>query len=151
MSLTDELTHLPVASYSGGETIIAEGTRPGRLYFLKAGEIEVSRNGTRVALIRTAGSVLGEMSLLLEVPATATAIAREPSSLYIADDPLEFLKSHPEIHLEVSRMLAYRLDSASRYLVDVKEQLADCSDHVGMVDGVLDAILHRDLKGKLRG
>jgi CRP-like cAMP-binding protein len=147
--MLDQLSQSPIATYAAGQTIIDEGSRPGKLFFLKEGRVEVIRNGTRVALIKTKGSVIGEMSLLLDIPATASVIAQGEAALHVIDDPLEFLKDHPDVNLQVSRMLAYRLDSATRYLVDVKEQLAECSDHVGMVDGVLDAILHRDLKSKV--
>lgn len=129
--------------------MIAEGAPPGKLYFLKSGRVEVVRNGTRVALIKTPGSVLGEISVFLEVAATATVAALEQAVFHVADDPIEFLTAHPDVGIHVSKTLAYRLDAATRYLVDVKEQLAGCSDHVGMVDGVLDAIVHRDLKKKV--
>ena len=151
MPVSDQLSGLPIVTYAAGDTIIEEGSSPDKLFFLKEGKVSIVRSGTRVALIKTPGSVLGEMSLLLGVTATASAVAQDETTLHVTDAPLEFLKSNPEIHLQVSKALAYRLDSASRYLVDVKEQLADCSDHVGMVDGVLDAIIHNDLKNKVRG
>ena len=107
------------------------------------------REEIRVSLIKTPGSVLGELSLLLDIDATATVKALEDATLFVSENPLEYLKSHPELHLHVSKALAYRLNAATRYLVDVKEQLKGCSDHVGMVDGVLDAIIHKDLKKKI--
>ena len=67
----------------------------------------------------------------------------------VAEDPEAYLADHPEVNLHVSKILAIRLEAAAQYLVDVKEQLQGVSDHVGMVDGVLDAILHRDLKKKM--
>lgn len=143
------IADLPLASYATGEEVITEGQSPGKIYFLKNGRVEVVRNGTRVALIKTPGSVLGEISVLLNIPATASVIALEETELRVADYPLDFLKENPEVHIHVSKALAYRLDAATKYLVDVKEQLQDCSDHVGLVDGVLDAIVHRDLKNKV--
>ena len=99
--------------------MIAEGAPPGKLYFLKSGRVEVVRNGTRVALIKTPGSVLGEISVFLEVAATATVAALEQAVFHVADDPIEFLTAHPDVGIHVSKTLAYRLDAATRYLVDV--------------------------------
>ena len=48
------------------------GRRPGRLFVLAAGTVEVLRGDTRVALISDAGAVFGEMSILLNTPHTAT-------------------------------------------------------------------------------
>ncbi len=149
VSLLESIADLPIAPFASGEVVIAEGSRPTKLYFLKSGRVEIVKGETRVAMIKTPGSVLGEMSLLLDTDATANVIALDTAEFYVADEPLEFLKAHPEVHVQVSKSLAYRLNAATQYLVDVKEQLKDCSDHVGMVDGVLDAILHRDLKKKV--
>ena len=151
MDLLESISSLPEESFSSGDLIIREGEDPEKLYFLKSGRFEVIREEVRIALIKTPGSVIGEMSLLLETTATATVRAVEDSVFFVADNPLEFLSSHPRANLLVSRLLAHRLNAASQYLVDVREQLEGCSDHVGMVDGVLDAILHRDLKRKVSG
>jgi hypothetical protein len=42
----------------------------------------------------------------------------------------------------VARLLARRLDSLNKYLVDVKAQY-EGHDHLGMVDEVLEALMHR--------
>jgi CRP/FNR family cyclic AMP-dependent transcriptional regulator len=145
----DWISNLPEASFSAGDKIIEEGSRPGRILFLKSGRVEVVRDGIRVALIKTPGSVLGEISVFLDIAATANVVALEETVFHVAEDALAFLKEHPDVHVHVSKNLAYRLDAATRYLVDVKEQLAGYSDHLGMVDGVLDAIVYRDLKKKV--
>lgn len=149
MSVIDIISQLPEVSFAKGTEVITMGERPEKLYFLKSGRVEILCQGTRIALIKTPGSALGEMSLLLDVDATATVAAVDDAVFYVADDPIDFLKSNPDVNLHVSRIIALRLIAATDYLVDMKDQLKDCSDHVGMVDGVLDAILHRDLKKKI--
>lgn len=149
MSVEESIRSLPVVSVPEGANIIVEGVQLDRIYFLKAGRLEVIRDEIRVNLIKTPGSVLGEISVLLNQPSTATVKALDEAELFECVNPFEFLKQHPEVTLHMSSLLASRLASATQYLVDVKEQLKDCSDHVGMVDGVLDSILYRDLKKKL--
>ena len=151
MSVEDSISTLPVISRSAGSDIITEGTKLDRIYFLKSGRLEVVRDGIRVNLIKTPGSALGEISILLDQPSTATVVALDEVELYECMDPLTFLREHSEVTLHVCSLLASRLTAATQYLVDVKDQLKDCSDHVGMVDGVLDSILHRDLKRRLYG
>ncbi len=46
-------------------------------------------------------------------------------------------------------MLARRLDSLNKYLVDVKHQF-EGHDHIGMVDKVLEALLHRQPRERVR-
>ena len=40
------------------------------------------------------------------------------------------------------RTTASRLDGMTHYLVDVKRQYADADGHLGMVDRILDTLLH---------
>ncbi len=145
----DSISLLPEVSFAAGEEVITFNTHPKKLFFLKSGRVEVVRDDIRLALVKTPGSAFGEISLLMDSPTTASVVALEDSEFYVADNPVEFLSEHPEVNLHVSKILAIRLEAATQYLVDVKEQLQDVSDHVGMVDGVLDAILHRDLKKKM--
>jgi len=149
VSVEDSISTLPVIAIAAGTEIISEGMKLDRIYFLKSGRLEVARDGIRVNLIKTPGSVLGEISILLDQASTATVLALDEVELYECTEPMIFLKEHPEVTLHMSSLLASRLALATQYLVDVKEQLKDCSDHVGMVDGVLDSIVHRDLKKKL--
>jgi len=143
------IQHLPEKSYAAGEQLIVGGTDHDCLFFLKAGKVEIVRDGHRITLIKTPGSVLGEISVLLNRPATADVIAIEDATCFIAENPLDFLRQNPDIAVQVSVALAYRVDAATKYLVDVKEQMQECSDHIGMVDGVLDVIVHQDMKKKL--
>lgn len=149
MNVADAISTLPEISLPEGDVLITEGEELRKIYFLKSGRVEVRRDGMRISLIKTPGSVLGEISVLLQSNATADVIATEDAAFYVAEDPEQFLKDNPEVNLHVSHLLASRLTAATQYLVDVREQLQDCSDHVGMVDGVLDTILHRDLKKRV--
>jgi hypothetical protein len=46
-------------------------------------------------------------------------------------------------------LLARRLDALNKYLVDVKQQF-EGHDHIGMVDEVLDTLLHRQPRNRVR-
>ena len=52
-------------------------------------------------------------------------------------------KANPDVMFYVSRVLARRLESLNKYLVDVKHQLREQEGHVGMIDSVLDALMVR--------
>jgi hypothetical protein len=60
----------------------------------------------------------------------------------VVDDPLAFLTERPAAALTVLRTTASRLDGMTQYLADVKTQLADSPDHLGMVGGILDVLVH---------
>jgi CRP/FNR family cyclic AMP-dependent transcriptional regulator len=97
------------------------------------------------------GAIFGEVSVLLDSPHTATVRALEASSFHVADDPLAFIRTNPDVALELSRMLARRLHFVTTYLVDLKRQFAGSGDHLAMVDEVLDTLVHDQARETLPG
>jgi CRP-like cAMP-binding protein len=112
------------------------------LYVLIEGRVEILKSETRVATISHPGAVLGDVAILLDQPHSATARCLAPSRFYVVEDPAGFLAAHPTAGLALARGLAERLDSLTHYLVDVKAQYEDRADHLGMVDEVLQSLLH---------
>jgi CRP-like cAMP-binding protein len=133
---------LPIVSAAPGEVLIEEGANPGRLLVLVSGAVVVEHDGVAFARIDSPGAVFGEMSAVLDRPATATVRAEDEVRVHVTDDPVGFLTDQPGAALDVLRMTASRLDGMTHYLVDVKRQYADADGHLGMVDRILDTLLH---------
>ena len=133
---------LPVESVPAGEVLITEGSQPDRMLVLVSGEVVVEHDGVPFARIDTPGAVFGEMSAVLDRPATATVRAVGDLRVHVVDDPLGFLTDRPGAALAVLRTTASRLDGLTHYLVDVKQQFADAAGHVGLVDQILDTLVH---------
>jgi len=134
---------LPARSYAPGEVIIEEGKPAGGLYFLSSGTVSVTKDGVEVHKINVPGAIFGEMSYLLDCEATATVTAHTACELRLVEDHGAFIREHPETALYIARILAARLDSVVRYLVDLKAQFKDYQDHFGMVDNIIDSIITR--------
>jgi CRP-like cAMP-binding protein len=134
--------HLPMVSVPSGTEILREGTSSGVLLVLVDGTVEVLRQGTLVMSIDEPGSILGETSALLGRAATATLRSASECRLRRCEDPHGFLAEHPEVALAVAVTLARRLDTITGYLADLKDQYADRSDHLGVVDTMLAGLAH---------
>jgi len=78
----------------------------------------------------------------LNCPHTATVRALKPSKFALIENPRQFLASSSDASLHVATLLAKRLDALNKYLVDVKRQY-EGHDHLGMVDEVLETLMHR--------
>ena len=65
-----------------------------------------------------------------------------PFSFYVVADARDFLERHPAVNLHLCKLLARRLDAVNKYLVNLKQQFAG-HDHLSMVDGMLDMLMHR--------
>jgi CRP-like cAMP-binding protein len=141
--LIDCCTGLPEVRLDPGTVVLTEGDKSGKLYILIEGELQVLRGNIEVATVSEPGSVFGEMSVLLDVPHTASVKALRPSRAYVVEDAETFLQSSPRMLRHIGALLALRLQSATGYLADVKRQFAESRDHFGMVDEVLETLLHQ--------
>ena len=127
---------------SPGTLVVHEGGRTGHLYVLIEGRLEVIKGDTVVASITEPGAVLGEMSVLLDQPHTATVRAAADSAIYEIDDAASFLRQQPEVSLLIARMLAQRLNVANTYLADLKRQYGGHGNHLAMVGDILQSMIN---------
>lgn len=133
---------LPVRRVAGGDALIDEGATPAELLVLESGAVTVERDGTPFARIDAPGAVFGELSFVLAQPATATVRADGDVTVRVVEDPEGFLTERPGAALAVLRTTAARLDGLTQYLVDVKRQFSGLTGHLGMVDRILDTLVH---------
>ena len=105
-----------------GMDLIEQGGRTGQLYVLKDGELEVLRDGKHVTTIKTPGSVIGEMSVLLDAPQTATVRAVTEVDYFVIDNAIEVLRSHPDWLLQIARLLAQRVNATTAQLTRDRDQ-----------------------------
>ena len=140
-SVLDHCRDLPQLELASGQALVEEGQRTNRLYVLAEGVAEVLKGDVVISSVADPGALFGEMSALLGSPHSATVRAVAPCRFYVVDDAQAFLAS-PDILLAVSRLLAKRLQMVTTYLVDLQHQFSEHEDHLGMVDEVLDSLLH---------
>lgn len=135
---------LPEVDLETGEVLVHQGkTSAGRLFFLTRGSLEVmTADEVSLAVISKPGSVVGEMSLLLDQPHSATVRAREPSSCRVAEDGLQFLRTNPEVTFAVAQLLARRVFMSTSYLADIKRQYERHDANLAILDQVLETFLH---------
>ncbi len=142
MNVLEACKILPVRKFGPGEVILRDGERTGLLYILVSGSVEVVKDDIAVNAISEPGALFGEMSVLLNAPHTATVRTLEDSVFHVADDALGFLRSSPEITMELSQLLARKLHHVTSYLVDLKRQFADSGDHLAIVGEVVESLVN---------
>ncbi len=148
-AIVDLLQKHKLRRFSAGEIILEEGTTTGLLFVLVEGAVEVVKGDVQVAIASEPGAVFGELSALLGGPHKATVRASQPCAFHIVENPRASLEATPQLCLHVCELLARRLDVLNKYLVDVKHQFAG-HDHLGMVDGVLETLMHRQPRTHIR-
>ena len=130
---------LPVSVLGPRAVLVSEGARTGKLYILKSGDLEVVRDGTSVAAIGEPGSVVGDMSVLLDLPHSATVRTRHGAEVYVADDADAFLDAHPAAARHLAKLLAGRLHKTTALLVDMRQR-AKVREDQDMFDKIFDLL-----------
>lgn len=119
----------PTQSLKAGEVLVLEGDPGGDLFVLEEGRLAVERDGVKIATIAEPGSLIGEMSVLLGKPNTATVRAEKASTVRVVRDAINFLERQPLVTLRLATLLSERLDRTSALLVDAQKEV-----HAGKAD-----------------
>jgi len=131
----------PRRSLEPGDVLIVDGESVAALFVLLEGALRVEKAGVAIATVTEAGACVGEMSLLLDVAATADVVASERSVLAVIEGARSMLEQEARLPLALARLLATRLQVMTTYLVDLKQQYADHEGGLGMVDVVLGSLM----------
>jgi CRP/FNR family transcriptional regulator, cyclic AMP receptor protein len=97
-----------------GKVLCKEGEIGEEFFVIVDGEVEVTKNGKRLAT-RGGGEFFGEIALLEEIPRTATVTARTPVRLFVLTRRAfrQLIRDNPGIERKVLRALARRLVQVS--------------------------------------
>jgi CRP-like cAMP-binding protein len=127
---------LPVIDVDGGVEVVREGDGGGALWILEDGALDVRKGDTVVNHIDRPGTMVGEVSVLLDAPSGATVEAVAPSRFRYAADGAAFVLGDPEVMRLIAVGLAERLNYVTAYLADLKQQYGDAPG-LSMVGTVL--------------
>lgn len=140
--ILEHFNDVPIELFPDKTVILSEGVKSGRLYALAEGCLEVLRGETLIATMDEPGSIVGEMSALLDAPHTATVRTVGETRLHVVTDGVAFLATKPELSWLIARLLARRLNAASTYLADLKRQFSGFGNHLELVGEVLESLMH---------
>ena len=118
---------LKSAEFPAQEVIVREGAPGVSMYVIKSGLVEVRKKDAVTGidfLVATLGegAAMGEMSLLTGRPRSATVTTVKPTVVFTLTraDFRNLLTQHPEISLGLARILAERLEAATREQVGIE-------------------------------
>src|SRR5262249_17997637 len=114
-------TCLKIAEFAASEVIVREGAPGVSMYIIKSGHVEIRKKDPVTGIDfmvagLVEGSAVGEMSLITGKPRYATVTTAEPTVVFTLTraDFRNLLTQHPEISLGLARILAERLEDATK-------------------------------------
>src|SRR5215475_2777303 len=112
---------LKIAEFPPSEVIVREGAPGVSMYIIKSGLVEVRKKDPATGIDFMVaqlgeGAAVGEMSLLTGKPRSATVTTAQPTVVFTLtrSDFRNLLTQHPEISLGLARILAERLEDATK-------------------------------------
>jgi CRP/FNR family cyclic AMP-dependent transcriptional regulator len=129
-----------IQDLDAGTILVTEGTPGGDLHVLLDGELDVERGGVKLATLTQPGTLIGEMSVLLGRPATATVRVGKPSRVRTISNASAALEKDPRLAMRVAAILATRLDATSALLVDLTHQHGDKPHERGILERIMGAL-----------
>jgi len=92
------------------QTLCREGDPANVLYVLMAGKLAIYKGSVKIAEFTERGTLLGEISAILNTPRTASIVALEDTTVMeIARDLDLLLKRYPDVVKKILLTLAERL------------------------------------------
>lgn len=131
----------PLRRVSAGTVLIHEAERSDQLYVLQQGAFDIVRAGVRVVQVSEPGAFLGEISALLDTPATASVVAAHDSVVQVIQPAGAAVRTDPALTLAIAQLLARRLQTVTAYLVDLQQQYAGTNTHLAVMDQVLARLM----------
>jgi len=136
------------AGFARGMVLFHHGDPGDETYIVTGGSIELSvcdKMG-QVLVLTTAspGDIFGELSLLDEGPRTATATAREDSTVLVLerDDLKSFVRRRPDAALDIMAVMAKRMRATDQQLQQMaaRNVNAEIETRATVIERVTDAI-----------
>ncbi len=120
-----------VANLAKGETIFDQGTTASHFYQVRTGRVKmVSYNEQGREFVQglfTEGQSFGEPPFFNDVPYPASAVAVLDSTVWVCDRErfLRLLAEHPDVHLQLTKVLSGRLVYKSMMLAEIAVEEAE--------------------------
>ena len=110
--------------FKRGEVVVHKGDPGGSLFIIAEGQVRVvlpSDSGEEALLaVFDEGDFFGELSLIDGQPRSATVVTSAPTEMLVLhrDDFLNFLRTSPEVGIDMLRVLARRLRETDEFVED---------------------------------
>lgn len=136
----DLLLSLPQETLAPGTHLTTAGTRSGQLYLLEAGSLVVIRDGVELAVLEDRGAIIGEMAALLDIPHSATVVARTETKVRVVANARSALAAYPALALHIATLACARLNATSALLVEMKSGTPGTDRQQALMGRILGAL-----------
>ena len=123
--LNDMVNVLYVKAYEAGDIIFYKGNIENSMYIIYKGEIRIHEEDHTFAILKK-GNIFGELSLFDPEPRSATATVLQNCVLFMVTqkDFYEIAAKQPEVMKGILTILARRLRSQNRHIINLKGQVS---------------------------
>lgn len=129
----------PSRTLEPNEELIVQDGPGGDLFLLESGVLSVERDGVPVTTISTPNALVGEMSIFLGGRNSATVRASGYATVKVIPDARKAVLQDSELALELSALVARRLDATTGLLVQLNSEQPSKAEQ-GLLARLLSAV-----------
>ena len=128
MEASLDVAGLPETTFAQGNVILEEGKTGSKVYILKEGSVSVVARANEICKFAEVGTVLGEISALLQGEISATVKAESDCTLQVIDDLDAYCKANPGTGIHLARVLAQRVVKMNELFSDIRSEIKGMDD-----------------------
>ncbi len=120
-------------TFSLGQNIVTQGDQSKKtVYILIKGKIAINVNDKHICSLGAPGTVVGEISALLDSARTATVQAIENCEFYVIPDIFNLCKQNIDASFQLAKAEFTRLLLLTELLLSLKENFLQAARHIGL-------------------
>jgi CRP/FNR family transcriptional regulator, cyclic AMP receptor protein len=123
LNLTFKIMAKEEVRVNAGDVIVEQGGKSDGFFVLKQGSVGVYVDDVLIDVFMAKNAIVGEMSLILDRPRTATVKARGACTIIKYNKTIkEIIKEEPEVAEMMMFSLAGRLDHANQKILEMTKE-----------------------------
>lgn len=121
-SLLSLAASFPERNLEPDDVLVVQDSPGGDLFILESGKLAIERDGIAVTILEQPGSLIGEMSVLLGIPSSATVRASGYARVRAIAGARDLLLQDAALSFELAALVAGRLNSTTALLVNLAKE-----------------------------
>jgi len=119
-------------AFTAGQIIISPDDTSKTFYVLIEGRVSVVKDDMTISSLAKPGTILGEISTILNIPRNAKIVAEKDSTFYVVRDLPALFRDNIDVCIEITRLSIERLMNLVDLQLQLKNQFIDAATTVGL-------------------
>ena len=118
--------------FTAGQAVISPDDTSKTFYVLIDGRVSVVKDDMTIISLAKPGTILGEITTILDIPRTAKVVAEKNCTCHVVQDLPGLFRDNIDVCMEITRLSIERLMNMVELQLQLKNQFIDAATQVGL-------------------